>query len=96
MEEKNTPQIIKTIGEQGEEVFMKLIEVVSVDDKDYALLSVVEEDILPSKEDNEEEEIVIMRMNKTDSECTFEIIEDDNEFNTVVEAINEGDEVEQG
>ena len=25
--EENTPQIIKTIGEQGEEIFMKLLEI---------------------------------------------------------------------
>ncbi len=95
MEEQNTPQIIKTIGEQGEEVFMKLVEVVSVEGNDYALLSVVENDTLPTADDNEEEEIVIMKMNKTESSCTFEIIEDDEEFNLVVEAINEGDEIEE-
>lgn len=94
MQEDTTPQIIKTIGEQGEEVFMKLQEIVTVDDKDYALLSVVEEDTLPNS-NNEEDELVIMRMIKTDDECTFEIIEDDTEFNEVVSAITDGDKVEE-
>ena len=49
---------------------------VTVEDKDYALLSVVQEDTLPV-EGNDEDEIIIMKMNKTDDECTFEIIEDD-------------------
>ena len=93
-QEQNTPQIIKTIGEQGEEIFMKLLEIVTVDDKDYALLSLVEEDTLPNS-DNEEDEIVIMRMNKTDDECTFEIIEDDDEFNMVAQAITDGDEMDE-
>ena len=93
MEETN--QIIKTIGENGEEVFMKLQEIVNVDGKDYALLSVVEEDTLPTSDDNGEDELVIMRMNKTDSECTFEIIEDDEEFNFVAQAITDGDEIEE-
>ncbi len=93
-QEQNAPQIIKTIGEQGEEIYMKLLEIVTVDDKDYALLSLVEEDTLPNS-DNEEDEIVIMRMNKTDDECTFEIIEDDDEFNTVAQAITDGDEMDE-
>ena len=56
-QEQNAPQIIKTIGEQGEEIFMKLLEIVTVNDKDYALLSLVEEDTLPNS-DNDEDEIV--------------------------------------
>ena len=95
MQEENTPQIIKTIGEEGEEVFMKLQEIVTVNGKDYALLSVVEDDVLPNEDDNEEDELVIMKMNKTDNECTFEIIEDDEEFNTVASAITDGDEMEE-
>ena len=92
--QENTPQIIKTIGEQGEEIFMKLQEIVCVDGKDYALLSVVEEDTLPTS-DNDEDEIIIMRMIKTDDECTFEIIEDDDEFNMVAQAITDADELEE-
>ncbi len=92
MEEQN--QIIKTIGENGEEVFMKLQEIVNVEGKDYALLSVVEEDTLPTSDDNDEDELVIMRMNKTESECTFEIIEDDEEFNLVASAITDDTEEE--
>ena len=84
-------QIIKTIGENGEEVYMKLQEIVTVEDKDYALLSVVEEDTLPSG-DNEEDELIIMRMHKTDDECTFEIIDNDEEFNMVASAISDDEE----
>ena len=94
-QEQNAPQIIKTIGEQGEEIYMKLLEIVTVNDSDYALLSLVEEDTLPSADDNDEDEIVIMKMNKTDDECTFEIIEDDDEFNIVAQAITDGDEIEE-
>ena len=90
MSEEN--QIIKTTGENGEEVYMKLQEIVTVEDKDYALLSIVEDDILPNENDNEEDEIVIMRMHKTDNECTFEMIEDDEEFNMVASAISDDEE----
>ena len=84
-------QIIKTIGENGEEVYMKLQEIVTVEDKDYALLSVVENDTLPSN-DSEEDTIIIMRMHKSDDECTFEIIENDDEFNMVANAISDDEE----
>ena len=91
--EKDMPQIIKTIGENGEEIFMKLQEIVNVNGKDYALLSIVEEDTLPNS-DSEEDELIIMKMNKSDDECTFEIIEDDDEFNLVAQAITDDDEEE--
>ena len=92
--QENAPEIIKVIGEQGEEIYMKLQEIVNVEGKDYALLSIVEEDTLPN-DDNEEDEIIIMRMNKTEDDCTFEVIEDDEEFNMVASAITDGDEFEE-
>ena len=88
-------QIIKTIGEEGEEVYMKLQEIVTVNDQDYALLSIVEDDVLPSADDNDETELVIMKMHKSEDECTFEVIEDDEEFNMVASAISDGDEIEE-
>jgi len=93
MQEK-APEIIKVIGEQNEEIFMKLQEIVNVEGQDYALLSIVEDDTLPTG-DNEEDEIIIMRMNKTEDDCTFEVIEDDEEFNMVASAITDGDEFEE-
>lgn len=92
--QENAAEIIKVIGEQGEEIFMKLQEIVNVEGQDYALMSVVEEDTLPSS-DNEEDELIIMKMNKTDDECTFEVIESDEEFNMVASAITDGDEFEE-
>lgn len=85
-------QIIKTIGEQGEEILMKLQEVVTLNDQDYALLSIVEEGKEPKDED--EQELIIMKMFKTDDECTFEIIETDEEFNEVVKALEDDEDEE--
>ncbi len=85
-------QIIKTIGEQGEEILMKLQEVVTLNDQDYALLSIVEEGEEPKDED--EQELIIMKMFKTDDECTFEIIETDEEFNEVVKALEDDEDEE--
>ncbi len=87
------PDIIKVIGEHDEEIFMKLQEIVNVNDQDYALLSIVEEDTLPV-DDEADDEIIIMKMVKKDDECTFEIIESDEEFNMVAQAITDDDEEE--
>jgi len=95
MENEQAFEIIKTIGENGEEIFMKLQEIVTVDDKDYALLSVVKEDTLPNKDNDDEEELVVMKMIKTENECSFEIIESDEEFNYVVQAIQDSEEDEE-
>ena len=93
--QENTPQIIKTIGEQGEEIYMKLQEVVNIENQDYAILSIVEEDTLPTGGNDESDELIIMKMFKTDDECTFEIIESDEEFNFVAQAIADSEDDEE-
>ncbi len=77
-------QIIKTVGEDGEEVTLKLLDIVTVNDFDYALL-------LPADENLEEEEceVILMRLKQDTSEYVFETIEDDEEFNLVSQAILE-------
>lgn len=92
-ESMEQPEIIKVIGEQGEEIFMKLQEIVTLNNQDYALLSIVEDDKLPA-DDEEADEIIIMKMKKTEDECTFEIIESDEEFNMVAQAITDDEEEE--
>ena len=93
-ESMEQPEIIKVIGEQGEEIFMKLQEIVTLNNQDYALLSIVEDDKLPT-DDEEADEIIIMKMKKTEDECTFEIIESDEEFNMVAQAITDDEEENQ-
>jgi len=83
-------EIIKTIGENGEEILMKLQEVVNIDDNEYALLSLYDE-----KTKTVSEELVIMKMKRSDEECTFEIIEDDDEFNFVANAIQDDEDTEE-
>ena len=82
---KNEFEIIKTIDENGEEVELKLIDIVSVNDVDYALLVPADTDI-----DNEDEcEIVLMRLKQDNSDYIFETIEDDDEFELVSQVIIE-------
>lgn len=83
-------EIIKTIGEEGEEIELKLLDIVTVNDVDYALLLLADADV-----DNDDEcEIVLMRLKQDDSEYIFETIENDEEFELVSQAIIEDDSEE--
>ncbi|MBE7706758.1 MAG: DUF1292 domain-containing protein [Cyanobacteria bacterium SIG30] len=75
-------QIIKTTDEEGKEVELKLLDIVNVDDIDYALL-------LPKDADPEADdaEVVLMRFKIENEEYIFETIDDDDEFDLVAQAI---------
>ncbi len=79
-------QVITTIGEDGEEVKLKLLDIVTVNDFDYALLLPFEADV---DADEDEAEVILMRLKQDAAEYVFETIEDDEEFNLVAEAILE-------
>ncbi len=84
-------QIIETFDEDGNKVSFELIDIVSVDDIEYALL-------LPSEkqEDMEDDEILVMRLKKDGDEYIFEVIDDDSEFEKIVQYIEEiEDETEE-
>ncbi len=76
-------QIIETIDEEGNKVSFELIDIVSVDDVEYALLIPVE------NKDEDEAEILVMRLKKDADEYTFEIIDNDEEFNKVAAYVEE-------
>lgn len=77
-------QIIETVDENGNKVSFELLDIVTVDDVEYALL-------LPSEpaEDDDENEVLVMRLKKDGEEFTFEAIEDDEEFEKVAQYIEE-------
>ena len=75
-------QIIKTVDENGKEQELKLLDIVNVDDIDYALL--LPKDADP---DDDDSEVVLMRFKNEKNEYIFEEIEDDDEFDLVAQAI---------
>lgn len=75
---------IETVDEEGNKVSFELVDIVTVDDVEYALLLPTEKD-----EETEEGEILVMRLKKDGEEFSFEAIEDDEEFNKVAEYIEE-------
>ena len=83
MAEKNE-QLIETIDEEGNKVSFELLDIVTVENIEYALL-------LPVKTNKD-----VMRLKKDGEEFSFEAIEDDEEFNRIAEYIEElEDEIEE-
>ncbi len=83
-------ELIETVDEEGNKVTFELLDVVTVEDVEYALL--LPKDV---KDDEEEGEILVMRLKKDGEEYSFEAIDDDDEFNKVAEYIEElEDEIE--
>lgn len=88
MTEKN--QKIETVDENGNKVCFEVLDIITVDDKEYAVL-------LPEDNENDEEsELLIMRLKQEGEEYLFEAIEDDDEFDKVAAYIEElEDEIEE-
>lgn len=85
--EEKELQIIKTVDEDGQEIELKLLDIVTVNDVDYALLLPADED-----EEDEEAEVVLMRLKQENDEYVFETIEDDEEFDAVAKILADDDE----
>ena len=75
---------IETVDEEGNKVSFELVDIVTVDDVEYALLLPTEKE-----EDEEEGELLVMRLKKDGEDFSFEAIEDDEEFEKVAEYIEE-------
>ena len=91
-QENANDQIIETVDEDGNVVKFELIDIVEVDEIEYGLLLPIEDE---NEEDDEENEVVLMRLKKEGEEFVFEAIEDDEEFEKVVAYIETQEEVEE-
>jgi putative holliday junction resolvase len=78
--EAEEKQIIETIDENGEVVNFELFDIVEVEEKEYALL-------LPADSEEDNDEVILMRLTKEGEDYLFEAIEDDEEFDRVSEYI---------
>lgn len=72
-------QIIETIDENGNVIRFELFDIVEVDEQEYAILLPVDEE--------EDDEVVLMRLSKDGDEYLFETIDDDEEFDRVAEYV---------
>lgn len=80
-------RIIETVDENGNEVKFELFDIVVFEEQEYALLT--------NPDDDNDENIVVMRLLKEGDGYSMETIEDDEEFDKVSEYIESlEDEVE--
>lgn len=85
-------QIIELVDEDGELCQFELIDIVEFEGQDYGLLLPVNDEDETLIENEEEREVILMRINKIMNEHVFETIDSDEEFNKVAEYINSFDE----
>lgn len=89
--EETEEQLIETVDEEGNVINFELIDIVDMDGQEYGLLLPKEE----NDDSEEEKEVVLMRLTKEGEEYIFEMIEDDDEFNKVVDYIDSLEETEE-
>ena len=68
-------RIIETVDKNGNEIKFELFDIIVVDNQEYALLT--------NPEEEDAENIVVMRLIQEDGGYSFETIEDDEEFEKV-------------
>ena len=73
-------QLIETVDEEGNIVNFELFDIIEFEEQEYALL-------LPAESENDDDEVVLMRLTKDGEEYLFEAIEDDAEFDKVSDYI---------
>lgn len=86
MNEELENEIIETVDENGNKFKFELYSMVNFEDKIYAVLEPVE---VPEDIENDEDEIVIMRVNQQGEEYSLEFIESDEEFDRVREYLEQ-------
>lgn len=89
--ENEEKQLIETVDEDGNVINFELYDIVEVEGQEYALLLPAEAD----EADDEDGEIVLMRLTKDGEDYLFETIEDDEEFNKVEAYIQSLEEDEE-
>ena len=88
-------QIIELIDEDGETNQFELIDIVEFEGKEYGLLLPYNDEDETLIDNEDEREVVLMRLNKIMDEYVFETIDSEEEFSKVAEYINSFDTDEE-
>ena len=99
MSETDTNDIIETIDENGEVIKFNLFDIFEYEDKEYAILLPIEEDVSETDDDDDDDDDddrpILVRLLQEGEEYSFEVIDDDDEFEKVskyVISVEEGEE----
>ncbi len=82
MPEENE-ELLELVDEDGNKVQLEVLDIINVDDKEYALLLPPHEHTDDEEEEEHEDEVVVMRLKRDGEDYTLELIEDDDEFERV-------------
>ena len=81
-------EIIELIDEDGEACQFQLIDIIEFEGKEYGLLLPVDDEDETLIDNDEEKEVILMRLNKLMNEYIFETIDSDEEFQKVSDYYN--------
>lgn len=82
--------IIYTTDEEGVEHQFQMLDMIEVDGQAYALLLYIDPEAQPAEDDEDDvDELVVMRITKEGDEQVFESIEDEDEFDRVVDYVSD-------
>ena len=81
--------IVETFDEDGNKIYFNLLEIIEVNNHEYGIF----EELGPTKEKIKlppevEEEVIVMKILFKNGEYFFEVIEDDDEFEAVMDFID--------
>lgn len=76
MTKEEEKQLIETVDEEGNVINFELFDIVEFEEKEYALL-------LPEDSQEDDDEVVLMRLTKDGEDYLFEAIDDEEEFEKV-------------
>lgn len=79
--------MVTLVDEDGKEHEFTVLDIVDVNDREYAILIPMENDTTDTE--SEEQEAVIFRIDEVDGEQALIIVEDDDEWDTVARAWEE-------
>ena len=95
MAEKND-DVIEITDENGETFKVELIDILTVDDVEYAILSPLEGCDCGEDDCDCDDDYVLMKVKRDGEDYTFETIDDDDEFERVAAYIDElADEIDE-
>lgn len=81
---------IKTTDEHGKTHTFKLVEIIEYNENEYGLFKYVDPTTIKGKFKNQDDdEIIVMRILSQNDESFFEVIEDEKEFNEIIDYIEE-------
>ena len=92
------PPVIYTTDEDGNNHQFQMVDMIEVDNKSYALLLYLGQDDEQAKqmeESGEEPELVVMRIIQEGDEQVFEMIEDEAEYEKVLQYLESEEEEEE-